>query len=567
MCPSTLVTAYSSGESSGGRVHTTDLRWRCTENHTGTSAAAPMISAIVALMLEANQELNWRDVQHIIVRTAKSEHLKAYDWSQNGAGFMYSHIFGFGLVDAYAMTKVALKWETVPEKSIQMYSPKGLAKDYDRAYAFMFNRPAIIEFEILESEAIRFTEHVELTVTISAGIRGYTNIFLYSPSGTKSEMLRKRGLDKQNKGFPDWTFMSVQFWGENPVGTWRVLVHDWNEHQSGSMSHRYVSKIKLTVHGTATEPQPNLSASQIKELSESDSWATSLNNNDDSILEPDLRFDRSSAQSSNYTIPELCLSNKLEDFHQFANHTQCHELCDSDFGCCGTEAYHCFRCKTATSINDLTCLDSCPEGQYLDVDNRQCSLCSNVCKTCSSLDTCLSCHPYARMIEATKKSPDGQSLITYSTCSTTCSDGQYIDQDGNCHPCHHTCKTCLGPGSHECKSCSGDLFMQAGSCSKKCPTGWFGEKSSNVCARCDDSCKSCTAAGRENCIECADNMKMNKNTGLCQFVCADRIEKSLCINLKDFCDVELVYRSCCQYCKKMCPDCKDYTRMDSEFGP
>ena len=43
-CSSILVTAFSSGDAADGRVYTTDLRWRCTEAHTGTSASAPMRS-------------------------------------------------------------------------------------------------------------------------------------------------------------------------------------------------------------------------------------------------------------------------------------------------------------------------------------------------------------------------------------------------------------------------------------------------------------------------------------------------------------------------------------------
>jgi len=42
----------------------------CTESHSGTSAAAPIAAALIALMLEARPCLTWRDVQHIIVFTA-----------------------------------------------------------------------------------------------------------------------------------------------------------------------------------------------------------------------------------------------------------------------------------------------------------------------------------------------------------------------------------------------------------------------------------------------------------------------------------------------------------------
>ena len=66
-------------------------------------------------MLEANPKLNWRDVQHIIVRTAKRANLKADDWHTNAAGYNMSHAFGFGLMDAGAMVKMAVDWETVPE--------------------------------------------------------------------------------------------------------------------------------------------------------------------------------------------------------------------------------------------------------------------------------------------------------------------------------------------------------------------------------------------------------------------------------------------------------------------
>ncbi len=95
-CSSTLATTYryaafyflsssaswchcifsSSGTTSERQIVTTDLHKECTKKHTGTSASAPMAAAIVALTLEANPELTWRDVQHIIVRTAKPQDLK-----------------------------------------------------------------------------------------------------------------------------------------------------------------------------------------------------------------------------------------------------------------------------------------------------------------------------------------------------------------------------------------------------------------------------------------------------------------------------------------------------------
>ena len=95
---------------------TTDLHGRCTSSHTGTSASSPMAAGIIALVLEAKPSLTWRDVQHIIVRTAKRANLKAEDWRTNGAGYNVSHAFGFGLMDAGEMVKLARRWETVGQQ-------------------------------------------------------------------------------------------------------------------------------------------------------------------------------------------------------------------------------------------------------------------------------------------------------------------------------------------------------------------------------------------------------------------------------------------------------------------
>lgn len=68
------------------QVVTTDLHHQCTSGHTGTSASAPLAAGICALALEANNQLTWRDMQHIVVATARPANLKALDWVTNGVG-------------------------------------------------------------------------------------------------------------------------------------------------------------------------------------------------------------------------------------------------------------------------------------------------------------------------------------------------------------------------------------------------------------------------------------------------------------------------------------------------
>ena len=54
--------------------------------------------------------------------------------------------------------------------------------------------------------------------------RGDLRILLTSPLGTQSLLLPNRLCDICQNGLENWSFMSVQFWGENPIGVWEVLV-------------------------------------------------------------------------------------------------------------------------------------------------------------------------------------------------------------------------------------------------------------------------------------------------------------------------------------------------------
>lgn len=53
----------------------------------------------------------------LVVRTAKPGNLKDSSWSKNGVGRRVSHSFGYGLMDAAAMVRLARTWKTVPEQN------------------------------------------------------------------------------------------------------------------------------------------------------------------------------------------------------------------------------------------------------------------------------------------------------------------------------------------------------------------------------------------------------------------------------------------------------------------
>lgn len=58
----------------------------CTTRHTGTSAAAPLAAGIIALALEANPKLTWRDLQYLTMLSARPEPLLDDYWAINAMG-------------------------------------------------------------------------------------------------------------------------------------------------------------------------------------------------------------------------------------------------------------------------------------------------------------------------------------------------------------------------------------------------------------------------------------------------------------------------------------------------
>jgi subtilisin-like proprotein convertase family protein len=77
-------------------------------NFSGTSAAAPVVSGVVALMLDANPTLSWRDVEDILIRTAMQNDPTDADWQVNGAGLRVNHKYGFGAVNAAEAVQMAI---------------------------------------------------------------------------------------------------------------------------------------------------------------------------------------------------------------------------------------------------------------------------------------------------------------------------------------------------------------------------------------------------------------------------------------------------------------------------
>ena len=95
-------------------ITTTFPMSRYTDGFSGTSAAAPIVSGVVALMRAANANLSWRDVKLILAASARQNDPTDRGWSDGALEYgstterySFNHQYGFGVVDAQAAVTLA----------------------------------------------------------------------------------------------------------------------------------------------------------------------------------------------------------------------------------------------------------------------------------------------------------------------------------------------------------------------------------------------------------------------------------------------------------------------------
>ena len=76
----------------------------------GNSFAAPQISGLVALILEANSSLSYRDVQQVLINSSRHYDFSDPFLNSNAAGYKFSINTGFGVPDASAAVHLAKQW-------------------------------------------------------------------------------------------------------------------------------------------------------------------------------------------------------------------------------------------------------------------------------------------------------------------------------------------------------------------------------------------------------------------------------------------------------------------------
>lgn len=247
-CSAQLVVTYSSG--GGDSIHTTDVGAnKCTSQHGGTSAAGPIGVGVYALLLQARPDLTWRDVQWLTVLTAV-QFDQPSDWTKTSLGRTFSHQFGYGKLDAWAIVEKSKDWKLVKPQA-WFWSPwmhvKKAIPEGDHGLASVFE----VTEDMLKEANLERVEHITLTMNVEHQRRGDLLVQLISPTGMVSHLATARRSDEAPSGYDDWTFMSVAHWGEPGIGNWTVVVKDVI---SGNLKKGTFVDWKLRLWGECIDP-------------------------------------------------------------------------------------------------------------------------------------------------------------------------------------------------------------------------------------------------------------------------------------------------------------------------
>lgn len=560
-CPSTLCTTYSSANRGQPAIISTDMPNSCTEQHTGTSASAPIAAGIVALALEANGNLTWRDMQHMVVRTSNpAPLLDNPGWLKNGVGRWVSNKFGYGLMNAEALVKLAKVWKTVPPHRVCTFSLKNFEPETLRGN-FVKNYTMEVSGRCLHTSVL-YIEHVQSLVSIQFKRRGDLKIMLTSPKGTSSVLLPARPRDDFRNGFQKWPFMSVQQWGENPQGLWTLTIANVGSELNTGTFHDW----SLTMYGTDTKPQAGLDPSLF--TTSDDASSQSLQ-----ALEPALPGHGAASSSANRqqevdrrreVDPRWTgvSSSSAENNFGFGGgatremkvlQTGCHPECSPE-GCYSiNSALDCVSCKNFKQFlrnrGGVRCVSKCDTGYYQDDESKRCNQCISGCATCSTSQFCDTC-------------PQGTFLVDidpehfhHGKCASRCPEGFVNDTTESvvnfkCVAiCGRNCLSCQD--DQKCKFCKDGFFMSpARQCLANCPLGFFPNKENRKCQECIGHCMRCS--DEKTCNECVSGYIWNSTRQSCVFEQAQVCQNNADCPSDQYCESS---DNRCQICHIDCLEC------------
>ena len=281
-----------------------------TTTFGGTSAAAPIVSGVSALVRAANASLTWRDVKLVLAGSARKNHPTSDTWEQgelkygsSSERYWFSPNYGFGVVDAWAAVQLAEGWTNLPPFR-QISAGDSKPAQIRDAQSYASAGPYVTKTITLDSY-VDFIEFIAIELTMTYKRYRHVRIELESPAGTTSTIAYpetstpyilfgssgKVGLDNETIRLG-----SARFMGEPGAGQWKLRIRDEVPGKTGTL-HAW----KLTAYGHGHNPgYPAITSTTPGNGTIAVEWEAPRDIGGSAITSYDLRYLRD--RSSSWTV-------------------------------------------------------------------------------------------------------------------------------------------------------------------------------------------------------------------------------------------------------------------------
>jgi|GEM_PF-1707367 len=194
-----------------------------TNQFGGTSSSTPLVAGVMAMLKQVKPTADVRFAKHLLARTSQkvdpnnSGEESDGGWRTNSGGVAFNQNYGFGNIDADALTLAATQYAGVTSPSSWSSGTQTVNTAIPDLSTTGLSRSVTCPVQ-------GRVESVEVRIDAVHQRRGDLQVWLTSPSGYKSRLCIWSGSDSAPN--LNWKFLANPFWNEMSQGTWTVTVTD-----------------------------------------------------------------------------------------------------------------------------------------------------------------------------------------------------------------------------------------------------------------------------------------------------------------------------------------------------
>ena len=313
------------GLSSLPGIATTDNGNRYRDDFGGTSAAAPIVSGVAALVRDANENLTWRDVKLILAASARKNDPTDSGWEEGAPKYgsttdryNFNHEYGFGMVDAKAAVDLANGWANVPTfRNMSAESGRINLTIPDATSTLPGTR---VTSTLTLQPFVGFVEYIEVKAHFAHTSFRDLDVELVSPTGAVSKLVPHYEAPPEGRRMWDseFRFGSARHLGEDAAGVWTLRIADHIASDRGTLK-----SWEITAYGHGYVPtRPDIDEVTPGQGTLTVTWKEPDDAGSSSVTRYDLRHIRSDTTDKSddqwtvvedVGIPGSALSNNISD--------------------------------------------------------------------------------------------------------------------------------------------------------------------------------------------------------------------------------------------------------------